>query len=147
MAHPQVDRAHTIRAIQGQADVRIHPALLVKLGDPIELRLDPERLKRPEEDLAHEMARVAGRGTSGRSGHARQRNAHISLHRIGRQKGLRIHGVHVVDAIKEPSLDSGSEKGSVDGVVEHDAAQRTDVNRARGRLRVVDDLRPRGGSG
>ena len=89
------------------------------------------------------MARVASRAASLGRRHAAERHAHVAIDRVRGQQRLRIHGVHVVDAVKEGRLVSGHAEGAIDRVVQHDAAKAADVNRTGRRFRVVDYLRAR----
>ena len=139
----QVDGSHSIGSIQRELDIGIHPAGRVQLADPVELGLDTERLERAEEDLAHEMAGVVGRAAAFRGRDAAQRCAHVALDGVGGQQRLRVHGVHVVHAVEKGGIDAGLPQRPIDRIVEDDPSQAADVDRARRRLRIVDDLAPR----
>ena len=93
------------------------------------------------------MASVVGRATAFGSRHSAEWSAHVAVDRVGRQQCLGVHGVHVVDAVQEPCLQPGAEQGPVDRIVKDDAAQRANMNRPRGRFRVVDYLGSRDGGG
>ena len=123
MADSKVDVADPIGPVQGELDVRIHSTGRVQFADPVELGLDAERLEGPKEDLADEMAGVVGGAAALGRGHARERGAHVAIDRVGRQLGLGVHGVHVVDAVEERGRQPRAQQRAMDRVVEHDAAQ------------------------
>ena len=60
----------------------------------------------------------------------RQGHAHVALDGVGGQEGLRVHGVQVVHAVQEAAGATGLPQGAVDGVMEDDAAERSDMHRA-----------------
>ena len=141
LADPQVQLADRVRAVERAADEGVHRAVGVELAHPVDLGSDAEPREGAHEQLAHEVARI-GRGRAAfRGRHVRERDAHVALHRIGGQEGLGVHGVEIVHPVEEAARPAGQEQRPMDGVVEDDAPERADVHGARGRLRVVDDLR------
>ena len=132
MADAHVDRPHQIGSVEGELYVRIHSAGVVQLGDPVELGPDAEWFERLEEDRAHEVASVVGRGAAFWCRHTREWRSHVAVDRVRGQQRLRVHGVHVVDAVQEARLPAGAQQSPIDRIVKDDAAQGADVDRPRG---------------
>ena len=147
MTDPAVDLANPIGSVQRELDVRIHPARGVELADPVELRGDTERLEGPEEDLPYEVPGVVGRAATFRRGHAGKWRTHVAVDGIGCELGLGVHRVHVVDAVEERRGHTRCLQRAMDGVVEYDPTQRSDMDRPRRGFGIVDDLRSADGSG
>ncbi len=133
-------------SVERLLDVGVHVPGRIALAHPIELGLDPQALERLEEQTG-EVARVVGRVAPRGGGHVREGPAHGRLDGIGRQQGLGVHGVQVLDAVTERDVQAAFRDGAADGIVEHHAAQAAHVDGARGSLGIVDDLRPIDGRG
>ena len=104
VGHASVDVAHDFGAVERHADVSVHLAGGVDLAHPVDaIRPDPEALERVQEEPG-EVARVRVVAVAGRIRHVSQRAAHGRLHGIGRQQGLGIHRVQVVDAVEVGGL-------------------------------------------
>ena len=73
-------------------------------------------------------------------GNARERAAHLALDGVGRQQRLRIHGIHVVDAVQVRRDDAVGPQCADDDIEDDRPAQAADVDGPGRRLRVVDDL-------
>ncbi len=108
--------------------------------------MDAEAGEDVDEDLSV-VARVGRVAVARLVGDLRERAAHLALDRIRGQQRLRVHGVHVVHAVQEGRRDAAFAQRPRDDVEDDGAAEAADVDRPRGRLGVVDDLRPvnRGG--
>ena len=101
LADPEVHVADRLGAVEGAPDEGIHRAVAVQLAHPVDLRPDAEPREGAHEELAHEVARVGCGRAPGWSRNVRQRHAHVAFHRIGREQGLGVHGVEVVDPVEE----------------------------------------------
>ena len=69
-------------------------------------------------------------------------NAHVTLHRVGGEERLRIHRIHIFNAVAELHGDAAVAQGTRNGVVHDRSAEAANVHRPRWGLRVVDDLGP-----
>ena len=69
-------------------------------------------------------------------------HAHVALHCVGGEERLRIHCIHIFDAVAELHGDAAVAQGTSDGVVHHRSAEGANVHRPRWGLGVVDDLGP-----
>ena len=140
--NPRVDVAHDLGPIERRADERVHLPGRVDVAHPeVAVGPDPELLEGVDEQ-AGEMPGVACVAVAGRVRDMGERAAHLAFDRVGRQQRLGVHRIHVVDAVEVRRLDAIRAQGARDRVDDHGAAQAADVDRPRGRLRIVDDLRP-----
>ncbi len=141
--HARVDVTHERRAVERRPDVGIEVAGRVDVRHPVvAVGSDAEAIERVDEELC-EVARVARVAVTDGIGDVGERPAHLPVDCVGREQGLRIHGVHVVDAVEVRRLEPGRAQRPDDDVEDHRPAQAADVHRPRRRLRVVDDLRAR----
>ena len=104
--------------------------------------MDAETRERVDEGL-RVVPRIGSVAVAGLVGDVRERTAHLALDRVGRQERLGVHRVEVVDPVEQRRLDAVGPEGARDGVEDDRAAQAADMDGARRRLRVVDDLRAR----
>jgi hypothetical protein len=143
VGHPLVDVAHERGALEGRPDERIHIACGVVLAHPVvAVREDAKPGERIDERL-RVVARVRGVKFVDLIRHMSERPAHLVLDGVGRQERLCIHRVEVIDSVEQCRLDAVRAKRARDRIEDHGAAQASDVDGTRGRLRVVDDLRAR----
>jgi hypothetical protein len=68
---------------------------------------------------------------------------HLSLDGVRRQERLGIHGIEVVDAVEVGRVHAAGTQGPDDDVEDDRTTEASDVDRPRGCLAVVDDLRTR----
>ena len=115
----------------------------VVLAHPVvAVREDPEARERVDEGLSV-VPRIGSVAIAGLVGDVRERTAHLVLDRVGRQERLGIHRVEVIDPVEQRRLDAVGPERARDGVEDDGATQAADMDGARWRLRVVDDLRAR----
>ena len=141
VGHAPIDVADGGGAVEGPTDEGVHGARTVDLAHPV-IGVGPnaEAVEGVHEDPG-EVPGVRVMTVTGGIGHVRQRHAHGALDGIGRQERLGIHRVEIVDAVAELHRDVRPTKRAGNGVDHHRTTQASDVNGARRRLRVVDDLR------
>jgi hypothetical protein len=77
-----------------------------------------------------EMSGVVGVWRPVRRRDVRQWDAHVLLDGVGCKERLRIHRVEILDAVAELHVRATLGYGSSHGIVQHDAAQATDMNGA-----------------
>ena len=139
---PRVDVAHDLGPVERRPDERVHLARRVDVAHPeVAIGSDPELLEGVDEESG-EVPGVARVAVAGRVRDVGERATHLAIDRVGRQQRLGVHRIHVVDAVEVRRLDAVRPQGARDRVDDHGAAQAADVDRPRGRLRIVDDLRP-----
>ena len=68
--------------------------------------------------------------------------AHVALHSVGGEECLRIHRIHVFNAVAELYGDAAVAQGAGNSVMHDWSAEGANVHRARWGLGVVDDLGP-----
>ena len=139
-AHVQI--ANHLRLIKRRTDKRIELPGWVDLGEPVELGANAEARKGWEEERADEVSRVVFGATPFRSRYVCEWHAHVPLHRVGGQERLRIHRIHIFDAVAELHGDAAVAQGTSNGVVHDRPTKAANVHRPRWGLRVVDNLGP-----
>ena len=142
IADAHIEVTNYLRLIEGGANKWIKLPGWVDLGEPVELWSNAEARKRWEEERPHKVARIVFGAAPLGCGNVCERNAHVALHRIGGEERLRIHCVHIFDAVTELHGDAAITQGASNGVVHHGSTQGANVHGPRWGLRIVDDLGP-----
>ena len=142
VADAQIEITNHLRFIESRANKWIELPGWVDFGEPVELGANAEARKRWEEERANEVSRVILSTAPLGCWDAREWHAHVALHRVGGEERLRIHRVHIFDAVAELHRDAAVAQGAGNSVVHDRSAQAANVHRPRWGLRVVDDLGP-----
>ncbi len=101
--------------------------------------MDAQPGEQVDEDLGV-MAGVRGVAVADLVGDVGQRLAHLGRDRVRGQERLGVHRVEVVDAVQQGRRDIVGAQRARDRVEDDRPAQRSDVDRPRRGLRVIDDL-------
>ena len=72
---------------------------------------------------------------------SRERDTHVAVDGVGRQEGLGVHGIHVVDAVEVAGLGAVRPERPNDDVEDDGPPKAAHVDGPGRRLRIVDDLR------
>ena len=142
VADAHIEVTNHLRLVEGGANKWIELPGWVDLGEPVELGANAEARKGWEEERADKVSRVVFGAAPLGCRNVCKWDAHVALHRVGGQERLRIHRIHVFDAIAELHGDAAVAQGTCDGVVHDRSAEATNVHRPRWGLGVVDDLGP-----
>ena len=142
IADTHVEIANHLRLIEGGANEWIELPGGVDLREPVELGANAEARKGWEEERPHKVTRVVFGAAPLGCGDVREWHAHVALHCVGGEERLRIHRIHVFDAVAELHGDAAVAQGAGNSVMHDWSAEGANVHRARWGLGVVDDLGP-----
>ena len=142
VADAHIEIANHLRLVEGGANKWIELPGWVDLREPVELGANAEARKRREEECPHKVPRVVFSAAPLRCGNVCERNAHVALHRVGGEERLRIHRIHIFNAVAELHGDAAVAQGTSNGVVHNRPTKAANVHRPRWGLRVVDNLGP-----